>query len=506
MTNSTEAVERPKIVLVIGPTICDISEIGEVNRSDQTQPIPILDLKSTRMSYGGGAHAFLSVHELQVPAAFITVIGTDHYSDEFLHTVERGGVNPEHVMAIRDPNYQPQINCRQYAGNRLMSRQCKQPNFFATNDDTIMHAFHEALRKYDVQVVVLSDYDKGVCTPHVVTEVISYCNNVDIPVVVDPVPSRFAEYRGATAITPNRKELLEGIGADRTGGIEDASMYVVDHMGIQNCVTTCGEDGIVLARAGLRRVERFEPISADLVDTCGCGDSVVAAVALGMFGDPWDIHTGVNYALANGACQAEKLGAMPVSLAVMHQKLCLASELLKNTGIEGGQTLCRSAREDGLIIGVANGIFDMLHPGHLHLLNEAGEKCDFLVVLLNSDESAERIKRKPTMSYDMRARMLQELSVVDAIIPFDGDTPTPEIIMLEPHLLIKGPEFKDADVPGAAEMEAWGGQFVTVDPGPAMSTTLIIDSIREVQHVPVEEDPAEGEADPSPAVAGDTTD
>jgi len=503
MTNSTEAAEKQQVALVIGPTMFDIAEQGEVTRTDQTAPVPILDVHHTNLLFGGGAHAFMSVLELQCPAVFITMLGTDKHSVKFRPTLEAAGMNPSFLMEIVDPNYDPQTNVRQYAGTRLMSRQCIGGKNLPNADNTIMHEFHRALQLFDVQVILLSDYDRGVCTPHVVTEVIAYANQVDIPVVVDPVPHRFGEYRGATIITPNKQELFEGVKTEHETTVELASAYVVDHMGIKNCITTCGEDGIVLAREGLKKIKVVDAMTADEIDTCGCGDAVAAAATMALFTGE-GAECAARYALAAGACQAERICAYPVSMMDVHLKLACELDEIKNMNVRGAGTLCKSARENGQIVGVANGVFDMLHPGHVHLLEQAAEECDVLVVLMNTDESAERIKRKPTMSYDMRARMIQVLNGVDIIVPFDGDTPTPEIIMLRPNLLFKGPEFKDLedDVPGVAEMAAWGGRFIAVEPALDMSTTKIIDRIRGVDAEISEAAPA-GEAAKSPEGAGD---
>lgn len=128
-----------------------------------------------------------------------------------------------------------------------------------------------------------------------------------------------------------------------------------------------------------------------------------------------------------------------------------------------------------------NGVFDLLHRGHVDLLRTARGYGDALIVGINSDDSVRRLKGpgRPVRGADDRAYVLTALRTVDAVVVFDQDTPLELIVALEPDVLVKGGDYTEATIVGAPEVRARGGQVVVVPLTPDQSTTAIMERVRE---------------------------
>ena len=133
-------------------------------------------------------------------------------------------------------------------------------------------------------------------------------------------------------------------------------------------------------------------------------------------------------------------------------------------------------RRQGLRVGFTNGCFDLLHPGHVSLLRQAKMACDRLVVGLNSDASAARLKgpTRPVQTQAARAAVLASLAAVDLIVIFDEDTPLELIRAMRPQLLVKGADYRVEDVVGADLVKAAGGEVVLAEVMPGYSTSATI--------------------------------
>jgi D-beta-D-heptose 7-phosphate kinase/D-beta-D-heptose 1-phosphate adenosyltransferase len=144
--------------------------------------------------------------------------------------------------------------------------------------------------------------------------------------------------------------------------------------------------------------------------------------------------------------------------------------------IDQAEEIVREARRAGQRIVFTNGCFDLLHPGHIHLLQQARRMGDLLIVGLNTDASIRRLKGKgrPILSEQDRAFMLAALSCVDYVVLFDTDTPIPLLERLQPDILVKGGEYRHDEVVGWEVVEGYGGRVARVPVMAGYSTTEII--------------------------------
>ncbi len=296
-------------------------------------------------------------------------------------------------------------------------------------------------------IVLLSDYAKGVLTARVIRNVIDAARKLGKPVIVDPKNVNFAIYRGATLLTPNRKEFAEATRsrADSDQSIADAAQ---DAMQIADCeaiLVTQSEQGMTLVlRSGEAIHVPAHPVKVR--DVSGAGDTVAATLAVARAtGADWE--TCLRVANAAAAVAVSKKGTATVTSAELRRRILPHASLAAEEKIvvEGGDLDAHLSewKQQGLRVGFTNGCFDILHPGHVKVLTAARGACDRLVVGLNSDHSVRRLKGEgwPVQHQRARAEVLAALEAVDLVVIFEEDTPIRLITQVKPSVLVKGGDY-----------------------------------------------------------------
>jgi D-beta-D-heptose 7-phosphate kinase/D-beta-D-heptose 1-phosphate adenosyltransferase len=329
--------------------------------------------------------------------------------------------------------------------------------------------------------LVLSDYGKGVLTARVIAELIAAARKAKKPVVVDPKGNDYRLYRGADVITPNRGELARAVNRDlqSAGEVAAAAAELAASADAGAILVTRSEQGMTLVARGAEPVHiPAHPVKVR--DVSGAGDTVAAALAA-MLALGADFEAAARAANAAAAVVVGKRGTatvsfpelramlVPPALRAYEEKLALAPERLDER--------LDDWRRAGLRIGFTNGCFDLLHPGHLKVLAEARAACDRLVVGLNGDASARRLKGagRPIQDEISRAQLLAALEAVDLVVIFAEDTPLELIGRVRPQVLVKGGDYKKEEVVGREVVEADGGEVVLVEILPERSTTKLVE-------------------------------
>jgi D-beta-D-heptose 7-phosphate kinase/D-beta-D-heptose 1-phosphate adenosyltransferase len=330
------------------------------------------------------------------------------------------------------------------------------------------------------QALVLSDYAKGVLTPTVISAIIAAAIKQAKPVIVDPKGVDYTIYRGATLVTPNRKELSEA--AHRPVGskaeLEAAATALIDAIDCQALLVTLSEDGMMLLERGGVPVH-VPAYPVRVRDVSGAGDTVAAALAI-MLALGEDLETAMRTANAAASVVVGKRGIATVSAPELRSRILPPASLAPEEKIIHDRSLLDDRlaewRRQGLRIGFTNGCFDLLHPGHVRLLTEARGACDRLVVGLNSDSSVRRLKGegRPVQDQQARADVLAALEAVDAVAFFEEDTPIELIRRVRPKVLVKGADYRIDQVVGREIVEAGGGEIVLVGLVPGYSTTRLV--------------------------------
>jgi D-beta-D-heptose 7-phosphate kinase/D-beta-D-heptose 1-phosphate adenosyltransferase len=303
-------------------------------------------------------------------------------------------------------------------------------------------------------------------------------------VIVDPKGNDYALYRGATLVTPNRKELAEVVhrAVEGDADVVAAAREVCQRVACEGVLVTRSDEGLSLIMQG-RDAVHVPAYPVKIRDVSGAGDTVVAVMSA-MLAAGADFESAMRTANAAAAVVVGKPGTATLSFAELRAQLLPASSLAPESKIffDWAQLDERLSawRRQGLRIGFTNGCFDILHPGHVRLLTQARAACDRLVLGLNSDASVRRLKgeSRPVQDMQARAEVLAALEAVDLVVIFEEDTPQQLIERVRPKVLVKGADYTRDQVVGGAFVEADGGEIVLVDLVPGQSTTNIVSRSR----------------------------
>jgi D-beta-D-heptose 7-phosphate kinase/D-beta-D-heptose 1-phosphate adenosyltransferase len=338
-------------------------------------------------------------------------------------------------------------------------------------------------------LVVLSDYAKGVLCERVCRTIIAGAGAAHVPVVVDPKGHDFARYRGATVICPDAKELATVTGgpASDLNRLLTAGQAMTAALGLEFMLVTLGEKGIAILRPDSRR--HIPAAARQVYDVSGAGDTVVAVLAVALASGV-TIEAAARLANVAAGIVIGKVGTVPIQrgelLGALSQELQSGSE---EKVIPTEVLMARVAgwRSRGLQLVLTNGCLDLLHIGHIALLEQARRLGDRLIVAVNSDKSVRRLKGpdRPLVQEQGRARILAALAAVDAVVVFDESTPLRLIEAIRPDVLVKGGDYTEDKVVGAAEVRGWGGRVELVPLVAGCSTTNLIERSWETEHGPL---------------------
>ena len=329
-------------------------------------------------------------------------------------------------------------------------------------------------------VTVLSDYRKGVLGADVAPRLIAAAKSLGRKVIVDPKGTDYTRYNGADIVTPNRRELSEatGLAADSESGIVAAAQVLLQRHNFGAVLVTRSEDSMSLITAG--DIRHYPAEAREVFDVSGAGDTVVATLAAAMAVDV-PIFEAVRLANIAGGIVVGKVGtavARPNDLLAALQPVTGA--IRKIVTPAAAAEAAERWRTRGYKVGFTNGCFDLLHPGHVHLLEQCRAMCDRLIVGMNADASVKRLKgpTRPVQPEAARAAVLASLASVDLVCLFEDDTPLSILTLIKPDLLIKGADYTLETVVGAKEVESWGGKVALAELLPGHSTTATLARLR----------------------------
>jgi D-beta-D-heptose 7-phosphate kinase/D-beta-D-heptose 1-phosphate adenosyltransferase len=471
---------KGQTVLCIGDLMLDEFHYGAVERISPEAATPVIAVERCETMVGAAGNVARNIAALGAKCALVGVRGNDE-AGRLLMQGFAGDPNIETLFVV-DPT-RPTTRKMRFVSERhsthlLRADWEKSARIGPELQASVMNRALEALPR--VQSVVLSDYAKGVLTPGVIESVIAAASRRRTPVIVDPKGTDYSIYRGATLITPNRKELADATRRP-VGSMEQIASAAAELIGAVECnavLVTLNEDGMMLLVRGEEPV-LVPAYPVKVRDVSGAGDTVVATLSV-MLAAGIDLATSMRTANAAASVVVGKRGIATVSAAELRSRILPAASLASEEKIiYDWSTLderLSELRRQGLRIGFTNGCFDLLHPGHVKLLTQARGACDHLVVGLNSDASVTRLKGtgRPVQDQYARAEVLSALEAVDAVVIFDQDTPIELIRRVRPKVLVKGADYRIDQVVGREVVEADGGKVVLIDLAPGHSTTALV--------------------------------
>jgi D-beta-D-heptose 7-phosphate kinase / D-beta-D-heptose 1-phosphate adenosyltransferase len=467
---------RGQRVLCVGDVMLDRFVYGVVNRISPEAPVPVLRQTRTASMPGGAANVARNLASLGLQAIIIGAVGTDEAGIELNELLEHSpGISARLVPLRERPTT---LKTRLVAGGqqllRLDAEEVGAPG--ASGEQSIIGAIEDLVPT--VSAVLVSDYAKGLLTDAVLAAILSAAARRRVPVIADPKGKDFTRYGAVDILKPNAGELGAAMemATSTTADVEQALDAAQRRLPARAVVVTRAAQGMSYIAAG-SACGHVTGKAREVFDVSGAGDTSLAALGAAVVAGA-TLEEAVNVAILASGIAVGKSGTATVS----------ASELLDAIQLSGGSqkagTLTADAmvgqierwREGGLRIGFTNGVFDILHPGHVRVLEESRSRCDRLVVGLNSDASVMRLKGagRPVNSEQARAQVLCGLAAVDGVVIFEEDTPLNLITALKPDVLVKGGDYTRDTIVGADLVEARGGEVFVVALVPGQSTTSII--------------------------------
>ncbi|MDP3088581.1 MAG: D-glycero-beta-D-manno-heptose-7-phosphate kinase [Methylotenera sp.] len=466
-----------KIILVIGDIMLDRYLVGNVNRISPEAPVPVVLLKQSEDRAGGAANVAANLSGLGLPTKIIGCFGEDATGEILKKIIVDLGICISNAMtsALRPTVSKTRI----MSGNQQIVRiDDESATAFSADENKQLLATVTKALEAKPSMVILSDYAKGLLSEITCRAIIEHCNKLNIPVIADPKGRDYRKYKGATTLTPNKKEAAEACGVDinDTETLLKTAALLRKSLELDFLAVTRGEEGISLIDD--TQIQHIPATAKKVFDVSGAGDTVIATLAAGLV-HGLNPHDALQLANIAAGIVVGKVGTVPVSQA----------ELLKALVSEDGQSqvdkICDQAQLTELVklwktnhqkIVFTNGCFDLLHAGHVTYLEAAKKTGDKLILGLNTDRSVSALKglTRPVVHEGDRARVLAALASVDAVILFDEDTPLLLIEAIRPDVIVKGDDYTEEQVVGGSEVKSWGGSVKLIPLVQGRSTSNII--------------------------------
>ncbi len=476
-------------IVVAGDVMLDRFAYGVPRRLSPEAPVPVLPIDSVETMPGGAGNVVANLQALGVRASLLSVVGSDRDGQ-----VVRALLKQDGAGLVETPSRPTIVKTRFVADGRQMLRADIETakDIEPALEDRIVDNARTAMA--GAHALVLSDYRKGVLTRKVAAALIALAKTAGIPVLADPKGHDYTLYRGADVLTPNLKELAEatGLAVDTDESVVTAARQVIASCGIGAVVVTRSQDGMTLVTND--KAAHF-PAEAEIVrDVSGAGDTVIAAIAAFLAAGA-TLDQGVAVASGAAGLAVARSGTCTMSQKDLQDMMAGAGNIAGNAAREApvldrdaAAAQIRSWKAQGLKVGFTNGCFDILHAGHANYLNSARDKCDRLVLGLNSDASVRRLKgpERPVNDQDARATVMAALGAIDLVVLFgddaaEDDKPVKLVEFLRPDILFKGGDYTEDQLPEARAARAYGGSVLIMPLTAGRSTTSTISRIRTLQ-------------------------
>lgn len=436
-------------ILVVGDLMIDHYLWGSCERISPEAPVQVVDIAKETTVLGGAGNVINNLRVLGADVSVCSLIGDDENGRELLAMLSNIGVN--HDKIITQEGRKTSKKSRIIAVSQQILRYDKESKnaISELSVGKLLDALQDSIASFDI--VILSDYAKGVLTESLCRGVITLAKSAGVRVLVDPKGSDFSKYRGAYLLTPNKKEAVVATGIDikDTKSLEEALLALKQECDLGVSMITLSEDGIATHD---EKVEIFPTVAKEVFDVTGAGDTVIASIAFALSAGKTVQESAAFANLAAGVVVG-KIGSATVSLEEIEEYEAALHKSTSDAHIKSFadiEKIVKRYRENGKKIVFTNGCFDILHVGHVKYLQVAKSFGDILIVGLNSDASVSRLKgpSRPVNIAEDRAYLLAALEAVDFVVPFEEDTPYELIKMIAPDVLVKGGDYEGKAVVG----------------------------------------------------------
>ena len=468
---------KRKVVAVIGDVMIDRYLNGKVDRISPEAPVPILLHSNDRALAGGAANVAVNLSALGCDVRLVGSVGADMDAEDLTRILLDAGISTAFLVVDRD---RPTVSKTRIVSNKQqfirIDRESKR-ELSSESEQEIVRTACSAVE--DADVVVLSDYAKGVLSVKVLKQIIATAKSLGKMVLVDPKRRTFEAYRGADVIKPNISELAAatGLPCQTDAEVEIAAKALREQFdGI--LLVTRAEAGMSLLRPG-QAVSHFGTAAVEVADVSGAGDTALAAFAVAI-AEGRSIEEAAVWSNFAAGIAVSKFGTAVVNRAELETAIARAKNIILHPGALvnalAASEIAADWRQRGERIVFTNGCFDLVHTGHIELLSSAAREGDRLIVGLNSDKSVQGLKgpNRPIQNEADRARIIGALRDVDLVVIFDEPTPMALIDCISPDVLVKGADYTEGQVVGGDLVKTRGGRVVLIPLIADRSSTRIV--------------------------------
>lgn len=475
MTSINKVIE--KSILVIGDVMLDVYYTGDVARISPEAPVPVFRKRAERHVLGGAANVAANLLAAEQKVSLLSVIGNDENGKKLLDIFAQKKIDSSLVRIVPRNTT---VKTRFLANNNQQVMRLDVEDTEELNEELRAHLLSSLETKIEsFDLIIVSDYLKGLLTPEFTQDVLQLAKSKGIPVVVDVKDPNVEKYKNAFLLKPNKKELhdLTGMQVRNDEEIVLAARHLQRKCNCPYVLATCGARGMVLVSDA---EEYFlESTCHEVFDVTGAGDTTIAYLSA-CIANGFEMKEAVDIANSAAGIQVSKVGTSCVYWSEVRRYLSDMTDETRHKMLE--RRILKAFRENNTEkkIVFTNGCFDILHIGHVRYLQEAAKLGDMLVVGLNSDASVKRLKgeSRPVNSENERAELLCALGFVDYVVIFEEDTPYEIIDLIQPDVLVKGGDYSNSYVVGTDIVEARGGKLVLIPFVEGKSTTNIIEKMK----------------------------
>ena len=440
--------KTPKI-LVAGDLMIDHYLWGKCERISPEAPVQVVNVGNETKLLGGAGNVIHNLIALGAEVDVISVIGGCEISNELKALLKDINVRPDYLIEQKDriTSKKSRIIASQQQVVRY-DRESVDP-ISKNSQDSLLSIYKKILNDYDV--VLLSDYGKGVLTSELTQMLIKIAKKNNIKVLVDPKGLNYSKYAGAYLLTPNKKEASEAtqININSNESLLQAITELKKLCHLNVSLITLSEQGVAIFDNSLRV---HPTVAREVFDVTGAGDTVLASLGFAL-SCGYEIDQAVEFANLAAGVVVSKIGS---ATATLDEIIEYQSSLHQSTSDVHIKTwdeielLSKKLKTNGKKLVFTNGCFDLLHTGHVRYLETAKSYGDVLILGLNSDRSVNALKgnSRPINNQQDRAYILAALDAVDYVVIFDEDTPYDLIKKIRPHILVKGGDYKGKNVVG----------------------------------------------------------
>ena len=459
-------------VLVVGDVMLDRYWHGPTSRISPEAPVPVVKVEHVEERPGGAANVAMNIASLGAESRLVGLTGIDEAARALNAALTGVNVQCDFVSVATHPTV---TKLRVLSRSQQLIRLDFEEGFEGVNPEPIHARIQQALPK--IGALVLSDYAKGALAS--VETMIKLAREAGVPVLVDPKGTDFSRYHGATLLTPNLSEFEAVVGKCKTEAeIVERGTELMQKHDLSALLVTRSENGMTLLQPG-KKPFHMPTQAQEVFDVTGAGDTVIGVLAAALAAGN-SLEESCFLANAAAGVVVGKLGTSTVSPIELENAIHARPE--SGFGVMSEAQLMvevEKARQRGERVVMTNGVFDILHAGHVSYLANARKLGDRLIVAVNSDASTRRLKgeTRPVNPLENRMIVLGALDAVDWVVSFEEDTPQRLIANVLPDLLVKGGDYKPEDIAGSKEVWANGGDVRVLNFEDGISTSNIIKTI-----------------------------